>query len=143
MVAVILLIAFTIAIGGILSVWFTGLVRITGGPAEATAEKVAKCAPVHIRIEEVRSQNITNITVIASNPSSIDITGIRIAFDGYYVTAFPNLEAGSTNTYLINVTNVTGNLYPTNLTSVSIRGLCLGEIPIEDTCSKGYICWKV
>jgi flagellin-like protein len=132
MVAVILLIAFTIAIGGIISVWFTGLVRITGGPAEAAAEKVSKCAAAWISVDEV---NATANRVIASNPSTLDITKVTIVLDGTTVSpSDTELKAGQTKKYDV---TIGGN------TTVIVKGLCLGEVPKEGKCSTGDVCWKI
>ena len=55
MIAVILLIAFTVAIGGILSVWLTGLQQQQTTATGEYAEKVAKCASVSLAIENISS----------------------------------------------------------------------------------------
>jgi flagellin-like protein len=132
MVAVILLIAFTIAIGGILSVWFSGLVRITGGPTEASAKKVAECAIARLVIEEV---NATLGRIIYANPSPKLITNIKITLDGSEVNA-------SKTTLATGEVGVNTNVSVGGNTTVVVRGLCEGEVPVEGRCSVGDICWK-
>ena len=131
MIAIILLIAFTVAIGGILSVWFPGLIRVLTGPVEIAGEKVAQCAGVWVRVEEVKSDR-----VIASNPSALNITKIKLTFDG---TEFEPagelsyLDPGDVDTYAY---SRVGNK------TVVVRGLCLEEVPVEGRCSEGDICWE-
>ena len=75
MIAVILLIAFTVAIGGILSVWLTSVTQTQTSTAGSYAEKVAKCAGV--------SLNIENITPITSNQITFQVSHESGTYDSW------------------------------------------------------------
>jgi flagellin-like protein len=127
MVAVILLIAFTIAIGGILSTWLPGLIRTMGGPVETRGEKVAKCSGVYIDV------STTTNNVYLYNPSGYDITGIRVMADGTVIGS--GLTLAANGAYTISWARV-------NNASVRATGFCLNEIPVEGSCSSELPCWR-
>ena len=127
MVAIILLIAFTVAIGGILSVWFPGLIRILTGPAEAAGEKVARCAAVWVRVEEVREKLETLITGethnLTSIPKVITVNNIPVVSNSETII-WKNTTSGETATLTRDV-NYTVLSYPEgrfNITDVKQAG---------------------
>ncbi|MDI6807084.1 MAG: hypothetical protein QMD14_04750, partial [Candidatus Aenigmarchaeota archaeon] len=72
--------------------------------------------------------------IIYSNPSTLNITDIKITLDGTEFTPVDTtLTAGDEDSYSV---ARGGN------TTVVVRGLCLGEVPKEGRCSSGDICWK-
>ena len=89
MIAAVLLIAFTIAVGGIMSVWLTGYSTTTQQSVEnATTERI-KCLGTYVDILSVSdwailytnrgSETVTNITAYASDGSSINITATGLS----------------------------------------------------------------
>lgn len=132
MIATVLLIAFTIGVGGILSVWFTSLTTTQTGLAGATAENRTKCAGSYIDVYEVTSdriffsnpsmQTISSIKFQASNGTTWDATTASLAAG---VSAVQNwsLSTGS-NTW------------------VKATGLCLASMPVEGRCESGQTCWQ-
>lgn len=129
MIATVLLIAFTIAVGGILSVWLTGYTRTTTATVETQGENQTKCAGSYIKIDSATASRI-----IYSNPSTQTVSNITfITSDGTSVN--------TTNTSL-----TSGNVAQTNWTkgtntSILAKGLCLASIPVEGSCKSTDQCW--
>lgn len=131
MVAAILLIAFTVAVGGLISVWLTSYSRTTTSAVEASTINQTKCAGAYIKVDSV-----TNTTVIFSNPSSQTISTINITTtDGKFVT--PNqtsLNPGGIGT---------ASWSRGSNTSVLIKGLCLASVMVEGSCDNSQTtCWN-
>lgn len=129
MIAAILLVAFTIGVGGILSLWFTTLTQTQTAAAEAIAENRTRCAVVYIDIYRVDSSRIYYL-----NPSTQTITDITFYVDGTTITPTttslaPGAAASQTWTRGTN-------------TSVKATGLCLASIPVEGNCRQGQPCWQ-
>ena len=79
MIAVILLIAFTVAIGGILSVWLTSVTQTQTSTAGSYATKVSKCAGVSLAIKNVTPIINNQITFQVSHESgTIPLTNVKI-----------------------------------------------------------------
>ncbi|MFH1623123.1 MAG: archaellin/type IV pilin N-terminal domain-containing protein [Candidatus Aenigmatarchaeota archaeon] len=84
MIASVLLIAFTIAVGGILSLWMTGFTTTTTSSVETASINQTKCAGTYIDILSVSdwviiytnrgSQTISSIVGFTDDGSSINIT---------------------------------------------------------------------
>ena len=128
MIATVLLIAFTVVIGGIVSLWLTTLTTTTTGNVETSTGNQTKCAGAYIKVDRVG----VNITIY-SNPTTESITGITIV-----------LGNGST------FTPTTASLTPGQAASFAIvrfgntvyifKGLCRGT-PIEGSCRDSDACW--
>jgi flagellin-like protein len=129
MIATILLIAFTVAVGGIISVWLTGYTRTTSAAVSTATEDQIKCTGTYPDVYLV-----TNGSIIVRNPGSENISNI-ICFtsDG---TPLPN----QTISVLVpgNVSAITwtrsGN------TSVTCSGLCR-SIGVTGECRSDQSCW--
>ena len=148
MIAVVLLIAFTIGVGGLVSIFFTGLTttssKITGNQSEA----LTRCAGAWINVYKA-----TNSTVFYQNPNSQTITGlVIIASDGTtnLNPADPSLAIGESNSTIVgnssaNVAGTSG-LIPggstSGNTSVTVRGLCQSTVTVEGRCARGQACWE-
>ena len=84
MLATILLVAFTVAIGGIISVWFSSFTRTTTANVESASVNQTKCAGTYIDISSVTAssfvivnrgdQNVTNINCFTSDGTSVSPT---------------------------------------------------------------------
>ena len=130
MIATVLLIAFTVAVGGILSMWLTGLTTTTTSSVENTTTDQIKCASTWINVISV-----TPTGVLVTNGGAQTITNI-----------FCYTGTGK------NVTNVsTSNLAPGGIlagtwivdtnTSILCAGKCL-TIGVTGECKSGQTCWK-
>ncbi|MEM5802218.1 MAG: archaellin/type IV pilin N-terminal domain-containing protein [Candidatus Aenigmatarchaeota archaeon] len=129
-IAAILLIAFTVAVGGIISFWLTGFTTTSTGSVEASTTNQTKCAGAYIKIDSV-----TATRIIYSNPSNQAISSINIiAGDGTSIlSGGSTLNPGSVNSV--------GWTRGTN-TSVIAKGLCLATVPVEGSCKSGDSCWS-
>lgn len=130
MVAAILLIAFTVAVGGLISVWLTSYSRTTTSAVEASTTNQTKCAGAYIKVDSV-----TNTIMIYSNPSGQIITNINITTNnGNFIT--PNqtsLSPGGIGT---------ASWSRGTNTSVLMKGLCLVSVSVEGSCESGNPCWS-
>jgi flagellin-like protein len=130
MIAAVLLIAFTVAVGGVLSFWLTTLTGSTTGNVEAQTSNITKCAGASIQINRVDSSRI-----IFSNPSSQEISSVILIADKGGGTITPSdqiLSPGEIGT--VSWTRGTN-------TSVLARGFCLQSVSVAGSCSAGEACW--
>ncbi len=130
MIATVLLIAFTVAVGGIVSLFLTGLTTTQTGISEQAGTNTTRCAAVSIDILDVSSTRI-----IYANPSTQALTNIIFTTsDGTSVpTGALTLNVGATNS----TTWTRG----TN-TSVRALGLCQGLTVVRGSCASGESCWS-
>ena len=124
MIAVILLIAFTVAIGGILSVWLTGLQQQQTTATGEYAEKVAKCASV--------SLSLTNITKdlfqVSYESGTYNLTEVKIVFvnntGGTKSVMCPQSTLSPGDICVIDASKYING----TITSARAIGICLGEV---------------
>ena len=140
MLAVVLLIAFTDAVGGILSVWLSTLSTTQTTIVSSTTEDQIKCSASSLKVSEVRyptgtSRGSVNITVVydsgAENLANITVESTRGGVtDAGNSTA--TVEPGEVRAFAI-----TAN-YPPEV--VSARGFCRSKVPIIGECKSGQPC---
>lgn len=128
MVATILLIAFTVAIGGVISVWMTGYTRTSGATVSSITENQTACIGTYPDIISVTSnailvtnrgsENITNLVCFASNGTQLMNTSTLIP--GNTTAAIWNRSSG--------------------VTGVLCTGKCR-TIGISGECQIDEICW--
>jgi len=134
MIATVLLIAFTVVIGGIVSLWLSTLTTTTTGTVGTQTGNQTKCAGAYIKVDR-----ISGSLIIFSNPTTESITSILII--GSNGTSFTpgtaTLTPGQVASFTIarTATNTTANS-----TYYILKGLCLGT-PIEGTCRETDSCW--
>jgi len=128
-IATILLIAFTVAIGGIISLFLTGFTRTQTGTAESIGTNITKCGGISIDV-----LSVTTTTIVIANPSGQTITNITfLPNNGAAITGPSTLApAGTNSTSLPRGTN----------TSVTAYGLCLNSVAVKGICSSGENCWS-
>ena len=118
MIAVVLLIAFTVAVGGILSVWFSTLTTTQTTIVGSATQNQIVCASVDLAIREVRL-NITN-----PNPGSI-ISGkyvnITMKYDSGTAILTPNVTGEVIFRGERNTTTVTKDLSPGESYVISVN----------------------
>jgi len=141
LIAVVLLIGFTVAIAGIISVWITGTTRTQ---TEIIGEQVglqAQCVGSALKILEVRrSSGQVNITYAleAGTESLKNVTIEAIALGNstrsgpFYTNA--TFKPGEGNSTTINIQPVG----PLELIRVS--GICQDKYPITAECKQGKPC---
>lgn len=130
-VATIILIAFAVAIGGLVSLWLSNFTTSTTEFTSEQGDKLTACAAVRIKFDRV-----TDFTVIYSNPSTKPITNVTI-YD----------SSGRNITVIGNITLQSGQVG--NFTwarganeSIFMRGVCEDNIVVEGQCERGQVCWK-
>ncbi|MEM5797188.1 MAG: hypothetical protein QW813_00780 [Candidatus Aenigmatarchaeota archaeon] len=131
MIAVVLLIAFTIGVGGLVSLFVTGLTTTSTGITGNQSEALTRCAGAWLNIYSVTSNK-----VLVHNPNSQTITGIDvIAGSGEVVAdAIASLAPGAT----ASATWTVGSN-----TSVTVRGMCQTLVTVEGKCTNKDECWDV
>jgi len=131
MVAVVLLIAFTVGVGGLVSIFVTGLTTTSTGITSNQSEALTRCAGAHLNV-----YSVTSTRVNVANPNSVAVTGIDIVAGTGEVAAdaIATIAAGSTS-------GATWTL-GTN-TSVTARGLCQTLVTAEGRCTSAQDCWDV
>ncbi len=131
LIATILLIAFTIGVGGLVSIFITGLTTTSTGVTSNQSEALTKCAGAWMSV-----YSVTSTKILVTNPNSQAITGIDyISGDGYIVTDnITSLSPGASGSMLWTA--------GTN-TSVTVRGQCQSIVSVEGKCTNAQDCWDV
>jgi len=132
MIAVILLIAFTIGVGGLVSIFATGLTTTTTGLTSNQSEALSRCGGAWINVYSVDSDQ-----VFYANPNSQTISGISITFSNgtTFTGGDPSLTVGESNA--TNIGAIGSNTF------VIVRGLCQAIITAEGKCTSNQDCWDV
>jgi flagellin-like protein len=142
MIATVLLIAFTIAIGGLISIFMNRLTTTTTGETEKSSTGIIECSNVRIDILSVTGAGSVGSLVI-TNPSGnkIYITGLvdNLANSSTVPAGYKTLTAG--NTTIMTPINITSTA-----TKLTIVGLCentaqTSNISVTGSCTKGANCW--
>ena len=141
MIATILLIAFTVAVGGILSVWFTGLATTQTAGIENTTSGVIKCTG-GLLIEEAKVPGSagTVLNVTYTNNAQYTVSGIYVEIVN---ASLVSSESGDTSSLTPGAMGVHTMSISTGtpITRVRVRGSCEGQA-ISDDCEPGDACWK-
>ena len=140
MIATVLLVAFVVGIGGILSLWLTGLTTSQTQTVSNQSNAQIKCTP-SLRIDTVRISS-------AAGNQHINVTYTNIGsqvLNSVFVEA-PNgttLVSVSNGTLGIGAAGVTQLTYMQGTTNyVRVRALCAG-IAVSATCDPTQTCWQV
>jgi hypothetical protein len=166
MIATVLLIAFTVAVGGILSMWLTTLTSTQTTTTGSAAEKQILCSRSVLTIDEVTSSlafstnNTFNVTVVYTYGTE-DLYYFNLTFVDNLrnsITLTPKMstsknfnktdpfQPGMMYVFSIvaNDTSAsverTGNLTGTSLYSVRVRATCQDNYPILAECKSGQSC---
>ena len=133
MIATVLVVAFTVAVGAILATWFTGITRTTTAGTETQTQAIIKCANSGFDIISVTDSSVT--VTMSSSDVTIYTKFIR-AGDGTIITA-SNTLSSSGETKSLSWTKGTN-------TSVTVSALCeygTFNASIEASCQVGEGCW--
>ena len=141
MIATILLIAFTVAVGGILSVWFTGLATTQTAGIENKTGGVIKCVG-GLLVEEAKvpSSTGTVLNVTYTNNAQYSVSGIYVEIVN---ASLVSTESGDTSSLTpgamgVHTMSISAG---TPISRVRVRGSCEGQT-ISDDCEPGDACWK-
>jgi hypothetical protein len=140
MIATVLLVAFTVAIGGILVIWFSSLARTTTTGAGSQAEAILKCSSANFQILSVDSTN-NKVTVVHYGsglkiyPIIATVGATPVTLTGDNAPNPQSISSGQTSTFNVSI--------GTN-TTVKVTALCeYGVIntTVEASCSTPEPCW--
>jgi flagellin-like protein len=143
-IAVVLLIAFTVTVGGILSVWLTGYTRSTTETVESRTEKTVKCSQSYLKIKEAKyySNNITILVYYESGRENLEnltmeaISGvIKNTSQIYLNTSGEYISPGDS---FVGSIDTTGGV--TTPEYVRVKAICLDEIAVLAECESGETC---
>lgn len=129
LVAVVLLIAFTISVGSMLGLWVRDFATETAGSVKKAAINQTKCAGTYIDVISV-----TSAAVIITNRGSQNVTSPTCYWgNGTIIDNFGNaLVPGALNSSVKN---------RGNQSAVICTGSCL-NIGVSGECKVGQFCWK-
>jgi flagellin-like protein len=142
LIAAVLLIAFTVAVGGIISLWLSSFTQTQSGMIEKSAEKTTKCAATSLQIREVRyGSGRVNVTVIHATGSeglrnlSVSVLGAGISnsSDVRYTSA--DFTPGQVEAFSV--------IFAASPEWVTASAFCQSSYPIITECKPGQVCWKV
>lgn len=149
-IATVLLIAFTVAIGALISVWFTNVTSSQTQTVQSGSDALSKCASTSMTVNEVRyagngSSSLVNVTVSSSGTQSLKNVTISVTGGGATTTSQKFFNATGNDflagTYFATSMNTSGGAsLPPEIVSVS--GLCQGQQAIVATCKTGDSCMK-
>ncbi len=149
LIATILLIAFTVAVGGLLSVWFSTLTTSQTQTVQAGSDALASCATTSISIDSVRfvrnaastwvnvtvassgSQNLKNLTITVSGAGSVTRSVV------FYNSSGDDFTPGS---IFATSLSVPASSIPPELVSATAR--CQSTLSKEARCASGESCMK-
>jgi flagellin-like protein len=144
LIAAVLLIAFTVAIGGIVSVFFTSFTKQTTGSVSSSGQSLVGCGDSQPTVNLVRypssGNGIMNVSFL--NPGGDNITNVTI-----YTTMTNGLTYVNGSTWYLNPGQASSTVLFT-ITSlgtpsvVKVAGLCLGIQPVMGSCSSGQVCMQ-
>ncbi len=145
MIAVVLLVAFTVAVGGILSLWLTGYATTTTESVETSTSNQTSCAGTYISVVTANDN-----AVILTNPGSNTIEDVTcITANGSIVGDIgggseDDISSGGTlTTSYWNTTPVSDSTYVSGYgTSITCSGKCR-NIGVTGGCKSGQTCWDV
>jgi len=146
MIATVLLIAFTVAVGGILSVWLTSMASTQTETTGSAANAQTLCARSVLVIKEVDYSTTANANVtVGYNYGTENLTAINIYFidakRASYNKTFSGTNSGSMipgdlKTFAVTATGLTGDSFQ----DVRVVAMCQGTYPISTECKTGQSC---
>jgi flagellin-like protein len=137
MVATVLLIGFTIAVGAILSVWFTSFTRTQTAGVQAGAA----CATNRIDVRGIGFDSSNNLTmmVLNSGPDDVNVTSVIVTCGGVVKNNTPNLNLivkanNQTTTTIIGTSGCTNSNLGISLVAQCSKGGTTQAVCPEGTC---------
>ena len=134
-IATVLLVAFTVAVAGVLSVWSTTLTTTQTQTVSNQTSGQVTCSPA-IVLDEAKV-NSTHVVVTYRNAGSQPISSVKVwsrSNTGINSTTASALTAGDTAMTTL-ATNGTQDL-------VRVTGTCASVIQVSAECTPPNKCWK-
>ena len=146
MIAIVLLIAFTVAVGGILSLWLTSFTTTTTGAVETVSTNQTKCFGTYIDIVSVTdtaviitnrgSQTIEGVKCFAANGTIVGVLNGTVTEDALSVGSMLSSEFWNSS---FDATTTYDSGYGA---SVLCTGSCL-NIGVTGECKSDQSCWRI
>ncbi len=150
MIAVVLLIAFTVAVGGLLSVWFASLTTSQTSTISSGSEALAKCASSSLAISEVRypssgSPRLVNVTLTSSGSQNLKNITITVVGGGASTNSVVFFNASGDDmipgtAFATSISTTGGASLPPEL--VSANAFCQTKYTLSGSCKAGEPCMK-
>jgi flagellin-like protein len=139
-IATVLLVAFTVAVAGILSMWATTLTTTQTQTVSNQTGGVIVCSPAII-IDEARvpAGGAGSVNVTFHNAGTQSITNINV--DIRNSSTISTVAAGTLGAGQSNITSVGSQSSTVDL--VKVRGVCASTVVVSDTCDPTEKCWKI
>jgi flagellin-like protein len=136
-IASVLLIAFTVAVGGILSVWSTTLTTTqTQTVGNQTGGQIV-CSPALI-IDEARATTNVGLNITYHNAGNQVITNVKVwarnTTGGISSTPTSNLASGEMN--------LTAVIISGTIDLARVTGTCANVVAVSAECTPADRCWK-
>jgi len=140
MIATVLLVAFTVVLGGIIMLWFTSVTRTTSVGAESQVEAIRRCSGANFQILSVDSAG-NKVTVVHFGsgltvyPIIATVGSAIVPLSGWSAPSTSPITSGGTSTFNVSI--------GTN-TTVKVTALCeygVVNTTVEDTCTTPEACW--
>ena len=148
LIAAVLLIGFTVAVGGIIGIWLTSLTKTQTSTVEDFGEKQAKCAGSTLTIKEAKynmSSTFVNVTLTYETGTErlFNLT-VEVSSGGATTQSIPAYNISSDpfepgESYAVAV-SVAGMQLPPDY--VRARAYCQDVIGIIGECKSGQSCMK-
>jgi flagellin-like protein len=146
MIAVVLLIAFVVAIGTIVSLFLTGLAGTIVGVTTPEAERIARCGPSVLTIQEVYydSADFDPLRVRVAYDSGMEplssfvVTLINVNREFNSTTLDVTMKVGEVRTFT--EADLTNKPPVAKLEEVRVTGYCLETYPVSATCRSEEPC---
>lgn len=148
LIAIVLIVAFVVAIAGIISVWLSGLTTQQTETIGADSESFVKCASNTFTVSDVKylrnaSSSLVNVTAVSGGSmvmKNITVTivgaGGTISSPTFYNGTGESLPAGGVFAASVDALGIN---FPPQL--VTVRGLCEGRVVIGN-CEEGRDCME-
>ena len=141
MIATVLLIGFTVAVGAILAVWFSTYTKTqTSSVGSATA-----CASTTLDVKVPAITSDGNVTVLITNngPSTVNITAVTVTCganshtdsNSVGLTGLTNMAKGTSGTWKVDNTQVSG--CTSSNVAVDVHATCSGGGVTSGSCPAG------
>jgi len=164
MIAVVLMIAFTVAVGGIILPWLMGMMTSATTATGSSAEKQTFCGNSVLNVKEVYSSFGTNDTfnvTVSYDFGTQNLYNFNLTYvdnSGTSVTVQPktgrnpnktySLSPGALYVFSLNLAAsesdvaVAASLPGSSLRQVVVVGMCQDTYPVPGECKSGQVCMK-
>ena len=150
LIAAVLLIAFTVAVGGIVSLFFTSFTKQTTSGVSSQGQALIACGTSAPTVDLAR-QNTTsgNVTIVYSNPGSLPLYNVvgYISLANASTFSISGVQGGAAlAAFASNSTSFIGNVTFTTVSEVRVVGVCVtssGNLTVSGSCVSGQSCMSV